>query len=365
MVIHTFKAPKRQLALLIPAHNEGVVIEATIRSALRAGMAVEDIYVVDDNSSDDTALKARAILTKSNVHSVKRSGKALALKKAIRRFRIISRYEWLHIADADSVFESKYFQEFKKHLDVTKYVAATGYVKSLNGGWISQYRAYEYTFGQEVMRRIQHMLGVIPVMPGPTSCFRTDILKYLDFSTHNLTEDFDITLQIHRQKLGKIAFIPTAKTLTQDPKDWRDYVKQVTRWYRGFWQGVLDRKIGRRMQRIDMYLGYQILEMFAYYFNLLVLLPILILSGRGAYAIALTFLIDLGVFFAATLMAAGVHKRAAVIHAFPLFYLLRLTNMVLYVVAFFEVVIMRRYRVGPRGWATEGRRYAITKEATS
>lgn len=356
---------KSELALLIPAHNEAIVIESTIRSALRAGMDISDIYVVDDNSTDDTSKLAAAILGKDHVRKVRRSGKALALQKAIRHFHIIQRYTWVHIADADSTFEKRYFGEFKKHLDPEKYVAATGYVKSLNGGWISQYRAYEYTFGQEVMRRIQHMLGVIPVIPGPTSCFRTDILRYLDFSTHNLTEDFDITLQIHRQKLGKIAFIPTAKTLTQDPKDYRDYVKQVSRWYRGFWQGIIDRKIGRKMQRIDAYLGYQILEMFAYYFNLLVLLPILILSGRGVYAIATTFLIDLAVFFGATLMAAGVHKRRQVIYAFPLFYVLRLTNMVLYVVAFVEVVILRRFRVHTRGWSTEGRRYEIAKEGNA
>ncbi len=357
--------PKRQLALLIPGHNEAIVIEDTIRSALAAGQSIEDIYVVDDASTDETAYLARGIIGQNNVYKVQRSGKALAVKKAIRHFRIISRYTWVHIADADSVFEKRYFEEFNKHLDATKYVAATGYVKSLKGGWISKYRAYEYTFGQEVMRRIQHMLGVIPVIPGPTSCFRTDILKYLDFETHNLTEDFDITIQIHRQKLGKIAFIPTAKTLTQDPKDYQDYVKQVSRWYRGFWQGVVDRRIGLKFQRIDAYLGYQMLEMFAYYFNIIVLLPILLIQGKGVYALALTFLIDAGIFFGATLMAAGVHKRADVISAFPLFYLLRVTNMVLYVVAFVEVVILRRFRTKQTGWSTAGRRYAIHKEASS
>lgn len=356
-----FTHKKHQLALIIPGHNEELVIEKTIHSAIAAGLSTAHIYVVSDNSSDKTAELAEAILGKSHVISVRRSGKAVAIKKAIRAFRIKSRYTWLHIADADSAFEGKYFSILKKELDPVKYVAATGYVKSMYGGWISKYRAYEYSFGQEIMRRIQHMLGVIPVIPGPTSCFRTDILKDLDFETHNFTEDFDITIQIHRKKLGRIGFISQARTLTQDPKDYADYVKQITRWYRGFWQGVLSYKIGRKWQKIDGYLGYQILEMFAYYFNLLVLLPILLLSGRGVHVIAQTFLLDVGIFFAMTLMACVVHRRLDIISAFPLFYLLRITNMAIYVKAFFEVIVFRRFRDRQIGWSTANRRYKVAE----
>jgi cellulose synthase/poly-beta-1,6-N-acetylglucosamine synthase-like glycosyltransferase len=352
---------KHPLALIIPGHNEELVIEQTIKSAIQAGLSATHIYVVDDNSSDQTAEIARKILGKNHVLTVSRSGKALAIKKAIKAFRIKSRYVWLHIADADSAFEDKYFIILKKELNPEKYVAAAGYVKSMYGGWISKYRAYEYTFGQEVMRRIQHMLGVIPVIPGPTSCFRTDILKHLDFETHNLTEDFDITIQIHRKKLGKIAFISNARTLTQDPKDYGDYVKQITRWYRGFWQGVSTYKIGLGWQRIDAYLGYQIFEMFAYYFNLLILLPLLLLGGRGALVIAQTFLLDVSIFFVMTLMACITHRRLDIIGAFPLFYLLRITNMVLYVKAFFEVIVLRRFRGASIGWSTANRRYKVSE----
>ena len=347
------------MALLIPGHDEAIVIQDTLASAVAAGLSKSNIYVVDDASSDATADLAIAILGKANVLTVPRSGKAKAILQAIKHFKIESRYQWLHIADADSVFDTKYFVEFMKHLDPDKCVAATGYVQSLKGGWISRYRAYEYSFGQEIMRRMQHMLGVIPVIPGPTSCFRTDILKELDFLTTNMTEDFDITLQIHRKKLGAIAFIPSAKTLTQDPKDYQDYVKQVTRWHRGFWRGVIDRKIGRKMQKIDFYLGYQIAEMFLYYFNILILLPIMLVRHEGIYGLCLTLLIDVTIFFASTVMAAIVHRRVDVISAFPLFYILRMTNMFLYIKAFVEVVILRQYRGEAVGWATAGRRYAI------
>jgi hypothetical protein len=42
---------KRKLVLLLPAHNEELIIQATINSAIKAGQRKEDIFVVDDNST--------------------------------------------------------------------------------------------------------------------------------------------------------------------------------------------------------------------------------------------------------------------------------------------------------------------------
>ncbi|MEI7818798.1 MAG: glycosyltransferase [bacterium] len=354
-------AQKISLALLIPGHNEEIVIQDTINSAVAAGQSLENIFVVDDGSDDKTAKLAIALLGKKNVLSVKRSGKAKAIKQAISKFKIVKRYQWVHIADADSVFDKKYFSEFHKHLNPDKYVAMTGYVQALNGGIVSKFRAYEYTYGQEIMRRFQHMFGVISVIPGPTSCYRTDILDKLDFETQSLTEDFDITLQIHRNKLGAIGFIPSAKTLTQDPKDFADYFKQVSRWYRGFWQGIRDRKIGRRAQKIDVYMGYQIFEAFAYAINFFILMPIIIMTHKSGVGIAITFLLDAAITFTWGAVAAIKHRQIGIIGAFPLIYFFRLVNLFVYVRSFIEIILLRRFRNHEIGWSTAGRRYKITQ----
>src|SRR5581483_127072 len=79
---------KPKLALLIAAHNEEMVLEQTLRSAIRAGMKPEHIYVVDDNSSDATSQVAKSIIGETNVIKVRRSGKGLALTKAAKHFRL-------------------------------------------------------------------------------------------------------------------------------------------------------------------------------------------------------------------------------------------------------------------------------------
>ena len=224
-----------RVALLIAAHNEELVLADTINSAIKAGLKPEYIYVVDDNSSDDTSNIARSILPHENVYKVERSGKGLAIKKAAERFDLSSKYRWIHIADADGKFPENYFAVLRSKLRV-KNAAATGYVRSLKGKYVSQYRVFEYTVGMEIHRRVQSMFNVIPIIPGPTSCFRADVFAQLDFSSGSLTEDFDVTMQIYRKKLGRIQFIRNAVALTQDPLTVRSFINQISRWNRGVLQ---------------------------------------------------------------------------------------------------------------------------------
>jgi biofilm PGA synthesis N-glycosyltransferase PgaC len=344
------------MALLIPAHNEELAIEHTIRTAIAAGQPAADIFIVDDNSNDTTSALAIALLGQANVVRVRRSGKALAINKAIKRLRLGRRYEWIHVADADGIFSPTYFTELRKHLDADKYVAATGHIQSLRGNWISKYRLFEYTLGLEIYRRIQAWFGVITVIPGATSCFRSDVFNQLEFSSRSLTEDFDLTMQIYRKKLGKIQYIPQAKCYTQDPQNFHDYVVQIKRWYRGFFQGVREHRVGLRPHKIDLYIAFTLLQS-AFYTAELLFLPLL-MRGHTSY-LSIFFLADVLFFFGYVIVAAAFNKRWDIVSAFPLFYILRFTNMAIFATSFFEIMILNRFKQSKPIWDTEGRRYQI------
>lgn len=351
---------KNKLALVIPAHNEELVILHTIKSALAAGQKKQHIYVVDDNSTDATSEIAKTALPAKNVMKVRRSGKALAIKKAVKKFRITSRYHWIHIADADGVFDPNYFREFKTRLDSSKkYAAATGHVQSLRGGWVSKFRTYEYTIGLEIMRRIQSWLGVITVIPGPTSCFRTDVFKKLDINHTSLTEDFDLTLQIHRKKLGKIAYIPQAKSFTQDPKDFKDFKNQVSRWYRGFWQGLRHHRVGLKPQKLDAYVLFTIGETLIFSFEIILLIALSTVSSVGQGLFAIYFLFDVLLMFGWAVFSAALNNRWDILQSFPLFYILRFTNLYIFYKSFVEVILLGKYKTIKPGWETGNRRYRI------
>ncbi len=350
---------KRKLALIIPAHNEELVIESTIRSALAAGLDSRDIYVVSDASTDNTVELARALIMKSHVLPAPRGGKAGAIKRAIDHYRLAERYLWVHIADADGNFKSDYFSILQGSLDESRFVAATGHVQSLPGCWVSQYRLYEYTIGLEIVKRIQAWLGTITVIPGATACISTAILKDLDFLTHSLTEDFDITLQIHRKKLGKIAYIPSAKCYTQDPANYHDYKNQIRRWYRGFWQGVVRHRVGLRPRRLDAYVNFILAETFVFAAEILALPFIIAFAPHPAFTAASIFVGDLLVFLSFVVFAAALNKRWDILEPFPLFYLLRFTNLYIFMAAFVEVVLLKRFKSIKPGWETASRRYRI------
>jgi cellulose synthase/poly-beta-1,6-N-acetylglucosamine synthase-like glycosyltransferase len=357
------KITQKKLALLLPAHNEELIIAETIRSAIAAGQPKRDIYVVNDNSSDTTEEIAIRLLGKDNVLTVERSGKALAVKQAIDHFSLVTQYTWLHIADADSIFSQDYFRHYRSKLDPQKYAVAVGFVQSLRGNWISTYRALTYTYSQQITRRVQSHLGMISVFPGPITCFRTDILKDLEFGGTSLTEDFDITLQVHRKKLGNILYIPKAVNYTQDPQTLTDFCKQNMRWQRGFFQGVQKYKIGLHGQRIDMSLGFQMLQTLIFLAQLFILIPYVLIATGNWMVIPVIIAADIVVNAAIALFSSVAAKRWMLIGALPYFYFLRWIEIAIYIRAFFEVVILKRFQDEVIGWSTAGRRYELSKQA--
>ena len=359
------KPPKRgkkpMIALLIAAHDEELVIEQTIRSAIRAGQSAKHIYVVDDNSTDDTSLIATHILGAKNVLRVGRSGKGLALTKGAKHFDLVNRYAWIHIADADGGFVRDYFKIMRSSLN-PKFAAATGYVRSLPSGSVGQYRVFEYTLGQELHRRFQALTHTVPVIPGPTSVFRADVFAKVNFANKSLTEDFDVTLQIHRQKLGRIQFISRAVAYTQDPRNIRDFTKQITRWNRGMLQSITRHRIGRRVNRIDAYLSYQIIQNFLFLASFLIILPVACLYYGSWNTLALAFLTDIGLMLVLTALTALKAGRYDIISAFPQIYLMRAVTLAVFTRAFFEIVVLRKFRTSEGIWNTAGRRYKNTVE---
>lgn len=357
----TYK-PRRKLALLLPGHNEELIIEATIRSAIKAGQKKRDIFVVNDASTDDTRKIATELLGKENVLNVRRSGKALAVKKAIKKFSIEKDYQWLHVADADSVFAPDYFRIYRRKLS-KDYVVAIGFVQSLRGNWISTYRAFSYTYGQQVYRRLQSILGMVSVFPGPVTSFRTDIISKIKFDNTNLTEDFDITLQVHRKRLGKIKYIPKAINYTQDPQSFSDFCRQSTRWYTGFFQGIQEHRIGLGRQRIDIGIGFQLLQTLFFLVQVFVLFPVVMVETHHWLAIPLAITVDFILTSLITIISAVTIRRWMMLGVLPYFYFLRLTELTLYFRALFKVMVMRSHKEVTHGWATEGRRYKVDASA--
>lgn len=238
-----------RVGIVVPAYNEATVIQDSLK-ALSEVTKTQHIYVVSDGSTDRTAALAKKIIP--NVLNLRKNrGKAGALKALIDRYQLTKKYQYIFFFDADTRISRDFLDRMQRLLRQQSPALVVGTVSSGKNGLISAYRVYEYGFSHLFFKNAQNAMGTIVVAPGCASIYRADVLDKLDFSNHTLTEDLDLTMQIHYRKLGKIVYLPQARVSTQDPQTLRDYWNQINRWNTGFWQNFFMHKLYIPNKRIN------------------------------------------------------------------------------------------------------------------
>ncbi|AYY12676.1 glycosyltransferase [Actinobacteria bacterium YIM 96077] len=281
------------VAVLIPAHNEEPVIAASIASALRL-VPSQNVHVVADGCTDDTARIARDAGAQV-VELDPGRGKAGGIEAAVRHFDIPGRFEVLLIVDADTELDEHYLERGLPMLDEPDVVALAGYAKASwrpaeldpMGRFLVAYRTRLYAVMQWLKYgQTWRWTNVTSIVPGFASMYRTHMLSRMDLNPPGLViEDFNMTFEIHRKRLGKIAFRPGVNATTQDPDNLADYYRQVRRWFLGFWQTL--RRHGFWASGFSLALLLFIVEVMVASIGLVVLALALVFLGLSAAAAAL------------------------------------------------------------------------------
>jgi cellulose synthase/poly-beta-1,6-N-acetylglucosamine synthase-like glycosyltransferase len=319
---------KKSLCVVVPAFNEARVIEASLDQLLRI-IPQHDIYVASDGSSDETGKISRRMGV--NIMTLMRNqGKARALACLIEFYNLTEKYDYILFSDADSQIAPDFFTQVQKYL-IDRPACIVGTVTSDKHGLISAYRTYEYSLTHRIFKRAQDVMGTIMVAPGCASLYRSDIIQHLNFSDRTLTEDFDLTLQIHNKKLGRVVYAPHARVITQDPPDIRNYWKQITRWYTGFWQNVYIHKVFLPNKRVNLEGMLMMADGMAWVFFLLVGLmhPMAFLNVLASMYI---------IVIALSLGLLTLEKQWWAMWYIPLFPLFQFVNVASYTIAFFRAV---------------------------
>jgi len=275
----------KDVAILIAARNEELVIEDTIRSAA-ALVPLSNIFVASDDSKDATARIAGAKGI-NVVELVPNRGKAAALVAAIEHFGLAEKFEVVMLLDADTQLAPDYMETGLPFFDDPKVVAVAGRATTFLasptrlGQFLLAYRERFYVSIQYLLKfgQAARHINVVSIVPGFASMYRTRILSQIDISAPGLAiEDFNMTFEVHAKKLGRIAFHPKAAiAFTQDPETFRDYTKQLQRWTLGFWQTV--RRHGFHVGTFWGALTLYIAELITSSIMMLLFLPLLFLSA--------------------------------------------------------------------------------------
>ena len=271
-----------RVAVLMPAHDEEVVITESL-AAITALVPADQVHVVSDGSTDRTVELAEAM----GVHVISTAtnlGKAGALEEAIARFGLVDRFDYVLLLDADTRVQPGYFEAALPLFGDPDVAAVAGAVRSawdgqrlsLIGKILLCHRQRIYTLTQRLIKFGQTWARVnaTHIVPGFASIYRARVLPEIDMNPPGLViEDFNMTFELYRRKLGRVGFTLDAVAETQDPDRLIDYVRQTRRWSLGLWQTV--RRLPPRPSLFGLMLCLLLLELVTAAVTFLVL-PLLV-----------------------------------------------------------------------------------------
>lgn len=223
------------VTIVIPAYNEGRVIEKCIRQALYSKYSDFDIIVVDDGSTDDTYEKAISFTYHPLVNVLRQPnrGKAAALNAALDE----TQSDILICIDADSQIAPDAVSLLAAHFNDPQVGAVAGRVVVGNRvNVLTRLQALEYITAQAIERRAKEYLNAITVVPGAIGAWRTTALMESGiFSTETLTEDADMTMAMLRTDY-QVIYEDRAVATTEAPTPLKALMTQRLRWSLGMMQ---------------------------------------------------------------------------------------------------------------------------------
>lgn len=228
------------VAVLVPAFNERVGIEAAVRSLAASDYPDLEVVVIDDGSTDGTGDLVEA-LDLPGVRLIRRlnGGKAAALTTGV----MATEAEVVVMVDGDTVFEPDTIAHLIRPLADPAVGAVSGNTKVGNrGGLLGRWQHIEYVMGFNLDRRMYEVLQCTPTVPGAIGAFRRDVLVEVGgVSSDTLAEDTDLTLTIGRHG-HRVVYTERARAWTEAPSTLSGLWRQRYRWSFGTMQAVWKHK---------------------------------------------------------------------------------------------------------------------------
>ncbi|WP_421617486.1 glycosyltransferase family 2 protein [Brevibacillus sp. TJ4] len=235
------RQPLPKVSILIPAHNEEVVIERTLKAMVRLDYPKDklEIVLINDNSSDRTGeigdSFARRYPFVKVVHTRPPNagkGKSGALNQGLKQ----ATGEVIAVYDADNTPERKavYYLVLALQND-PKAGAVVGKFRVINANrnLLTRFINIETICFQWMAQAGRFNWFGITTIPGTNFAIRRSLIDELEgWDEKALAEDTELTIRVYNAGY-MIRFFPAAITWEQEPEQWRVWWKQRTRWARG------------------------------------------------------------------------------------------------------------------------------------
>ncbi len=225
--------------ILIPAHNEGVVLQDTIEAMVSIAYPGDlQIYILNDNSSDNTGEIVDAFAeTFKNVHHINvPPGEPRGKSRVLNYGLSISSNKYYCVYDADNQPESKALVKLVAIAETYEDAGgAVGYVRTKNesANWLTRMISIEFQVFQLLMQSGRWQLFKTGSLTGTNMLVKRSVIEELGgYDPYAIAEDAELTLRI-TQKGYFLPIVPTSITWEQEPETLKVYMKQRTRWLQG------------------------------------------------------------------------------------------------------------------------------------
>lgn len=231
------------VSIMVPAHNEGVVIVKTVEALLNFNYPREafEVIVINDNSSDDSAALLAELKVEypdCNLHIINTDnitggkGKSNALNIGFKK----AHGEVIAIYDADNTPEPNALRYLVGELvQGDEYGAVIGKFRTRNRSvnLLTRFINIETLAFQWMAQAGRFQLFKLCTIPGTNFIVRRSIIEAIGgWDEKALAEDTEISFRIYMMGY-KIKFQPKAVTWEQEPQTLPVWFRQRTRWVKG------------------------------------------------------------------------------------------------------------------------------------
>jgi poly-beta-1,6 N-acetyl-D-glucosamine synthase len=217
------------VAVVMPAHNEELVIGAAIEALLDQDYPHLEIHIVSDGSTDRTAAIARGFATRGViVHELESNvGKSGALQYGLNRIDA----DLFLVVDADTRSQPGAIARLVQQFIDPRVGAVTGHARVGNvDGFLTAMQAMEYSVIVGLAKRAEQFWGGLYTVSGAAACFRSEALRGVGgWTVATATEDIEISWRLQRAG-WRLAYEPRALFFIQAPNRLRALYRQRQRW---------------------------------------------------------------------------------------------------------------------------------------
>ena len=228
------------ISVLVPCHNEELVISGTLQAlfALQYPPALMEILIIDDGSTDRTAEIVQQFAGDPRVTLLQVPAEIAARGKsgALNYGLTTAKHPIVAVYDADNRPEPWALRPLVEALVADPNLgAAIGIFRCLNRrrNLLTRFLNIEGIAYQWIVQAGRWALLRFTALPGTNYVIRRSLLESLGgWDQSALTEDAELTLRLYEAG-HSIAFVPASVTWEQEPENLRTWLRQRHRWVRG------------------------------------------------------------------------------------------------------------------------------------